>query len=319
MIVIIRHLSDSLGTIETPLRKGKSLRFGGGIEADLRLTYCANLPDMCAMIWNGDDDYDGCILENITRRDAIVFLNGNPVHSVALVEDGDLVRIGVDEFHVFFRSQTSDPAPPPAGSVRMPPVVKIDPQGIVAPQTDYTIRTTVVNSALHRHLPVDAKWTQTDFLMQLFRKTPVILFVNFRLAGIDPAPRDLIGPDRFQEAPEEVRDIYSLHAITGGTPGQKLQLVEKLQAKDAVVVALPDGDPETCLAESKLFWSWFARPSVLELTLTRGSRELCSNLMKAYRGFVLHPRDASAQWVIYAKPGTPLESLSPLPPQVAVT
>ena len=299
MIYVVRHLSRGIGEAEFVLSKGEILRFGCGGDVDFELTASADFPKISAHIWNGDEGYDGCILENISRKDSHVFLNGNPVHSVALLEGGDIVQIGVDRFQIFCHKEKT------ASEVSSPPVLhrpqKTDPPKTILPQINYTVQTTVVNAALHKFMPIDRMWSQNELLTQVCRRSQVILFANFRLAGVVPGAPELVGPDRFQDAPEEVREMYSLHTIFGGTPGQKLQIVDKLRAKDAVIIGLPEGDVETCLAASKLFWGWFARPSVLEMSITRGSRELCKKIMEPFRGLLVKPQAGTADWVLYAK------------------
>ena len=266
MIYVVRHLSRGIGEAEFVLSKGEILRVGCGGDVDCDLTASADFPKISAHIWNGDEGYDGCILENISRKDSHVFLNGNPVHSVALLEGGDIVQIGVDRFQIFCHKEKT------ASEVSSPPVLhrpqKTDPPKTILPQINYTVQTTVVNAALHKFMPIDRMWSQNELLTQVCRRSQVILFANFRLAGVVPGAPELVGPDRFQ---------------------------------DAVIIGLPEGDVETCLAASKLFWGWFARPSVLEMSITRGSRELCKKIMEPFRGLLVKPQAGTADWVLYAK------------------
>ena len=297
MLYVIQWLQDGgeIGAmIELP--KGKAITLGAAVDADLRLTPYFRLPDVCVRIWHDDH----CIAENMARKDSLVSLNGQPLYSVAQLEDGDVLQIGVDRFKVSCREVISV----------SPVKTQQSMEKSAAARIDYTLNSTVVNSAVSRHAPLDSKWTQNDLLKQLFAKKQTILFANFRVAGVDPPGPDVAGPDHYKDAPAEVRDMYSLHAITGGTPEQKLLIVESLRGKDAVVVALPESDPATCLAESKKFWAWFARPSVLGFTLTQGSRELCEKLLKPFQGLLIQPKAQSAEWVVYSKAGTKPEDLA---------
>lgn len=307
MIFVVRHLSQGVVNAEFVLPKGGIIRFGSGGDVDFELTAFLDFPSVCAHIWNGDEGYDGCILENISRRDSLVFLNGNSVYSVALLEGGDVIQIGMDRFEIFCRKEKTVPAVSPAPGLHRPE--KIDPPQTLVPGIDYTLQKSTVNTALQKFTPIDTTWTQSVLLTQICRSCRVILFANYRLAGVDPTAPELAGPDRYQDAPEEVREMYSLHAVMGGTPGQMLQIVDKLRTKDAVIIALPEGDAETCLAESKLYWGWFARPSVLEMSLTRGSRELCKKIMEPFRGLLVKPQVGSADWVLYTKPESTIEDL----------
>ena len=139
-------------------------------------------------------------------------------------------------------------------------------------------------------------------LRQLFTQQPTIVFANFRAAGIDPPAEAVAGADWFNDAPDEIREVHSLHAIVDGSPEERLQWVKTLGEKDAVLVASPDGDIPMCLDSIKLFSGWFVRPSILEVTLTQGSRLLCEQLLRPFLGLIIQQNDSKPEWVVYSAP-----------------
>lgn len=296
--LIIRNSRRQGGANDIQLFEGKTVRFGTTGEFDVLLTPQDELPDLVAHIWYSEDL--GCILENISRRDYLVALNGNPVHSVALLEVGDQIQIGADWFQI----HRNEELPPPTQV--MPPVV-------VVPKTDYSLQSRVVNSGVSLHRPVDPGWSLRSLAKSLLTRHSAFLLANFRLAALPPVARLLDSDDLFRNAPPEIREIYSLHVVNQGPLEERLNLLESLAAKDAVVLAVPERTREECLVDAKLYFAWFARASVLELTLNQGSRMMGQGLMQAFRTVVVKPRTSSAGWIAYSKGDSRPEELAPGP------
>ena len=289
MLSFVKCRLDGNTETEIELPKGKSIMLGGGAGADVRLTPYFQMPDSCARIWHDDH----CLVENLTRKTSLVLLNGRPLHTVALFEKGDVLQIGVDQFNMSCREdEDKSPPPQPAKSAGTP----------ATPQINYALGSTVVSPAVTRHSPVDPNWKSADMLRQLFTQQPTIVFANFRAAGIDPPAEAVAGADWFNDAPDEIREVHSLHAIVDGSPEERLQWVKTLGEKDAVLVAIPDGDIPMCLDSIKLFSGWFVRPSILEVTLTQGSRLLCEQLLRPFLGLIIQQNDSKPEWVVYSAP-----------------
>ena len=287
MLFFVKCQLDGSAEAEIDLPKGKSIMLGGGASADVRLTPYFQRPEHCARIWHDDH----CLVENLTRKTSIVMLNGRPLHTVALFEKGDVLQIGVDQFTMSCREE-EDKSPP----LQSAKAVKES----VAPQISFALNSTVVSSKVTRHSPADSKWQSADMLLQLFAQHPTIVFANFRAAGMDPPAETVAGKDLFCDAPEEIREIHSLHAIVDGAPNERVELVKKLAEKDAAIVAIPDGDIQLCLSKMKLFAGWFVSPGILEVTLTQGSRFLCEQLLHPFLGLILEPIESRPGWVIYS-------------------
>ncbi len=287
MLFFVKCRLDGNAETEIELPKGKSIMLGGGAGVDLRLTPYFQLPDNCARIWHDDH----CLVENLTRKTSIVLLNGRPLHTVALFEKGDVLQIGVDQFKLEIREdEATAPRQQVATSVEVP----------VTPKISQALSSAIVSPVVTRYAPVDAGWKPADMLLQLFTQLPTILFANFRAAAMEPPAESVAGSDLFQAASDEIREQHSLHAIINGTPRERMEWVNLLGDKDAIIVAIPVGDVQKCLAESKLFGGWFVRPSILEVTLARGSRCLCEQLLRPFLGLVIPPKESEPKWQIYS-------------------
>ena len=287
MLFVIKYRLDRSAEKEIELPKGKSITLGGGAGYDVQLTPYFQLPEVCARIWHDDH----CLVENLTRRTSIVLLNGRPLHSVALFENGDVLEIGVDQFRMSCHDDKAKASPPTSPLAAREPAV---------PKISYELNSTVVSPSVARYSPVDPHWRFADMAKQLFEEHPTILFANFRAAGIDPPAESVVGADLFRDAPDEIREEHSLHAIIDAPLEEWTQWVEMLWEKDAGIVAIPDGDIAKCLTDVKLLAGWFVRPSILEVTLTRGSRYLCEKLLSPFLGFVIHPNETRPEWVVYS-------------------
>jgi len=287
MLFFVKCRLDGNTETEIELPKGKSITLGGGSAVDLRLTPYFQLPENCARIWHDDH----CLVENLTRKTSIVLLNGRPLHTVALFEKGDVLQIGVDQFKMDYReAEAASPPPTAAKSADAP----------VTPQINYSLSSAIVSPVVTKYTPVDAGWKPADMLLQLFTQLPTILFANFRAAAMDPPAASVAGSDLFETASDEIREEHSLHAIINGNPRERMEWVNLLGDKDAIIVAIPVGDVQKCLAESKLFGGWFVRPSILEVTLARGSRCLCEQLLRPFLGLVIPPKESEPKWQIYS-------------------
>ena len=175
------------------------------------------------------------------------------------------------------------------------------PDPIPAPRVvGTTLNPVRLNDAIVRHEPTDAEWRDMDVLPQLIDQHHAFLFANFKHARIPVSDRIGAGDDLFENAPKEVREIYSLHTIGKATRDQKLGVYEKLRNLDAVVCAVPESDEETSLKDAKLYLAWFARPSVLEMSLQKSPETFCAALLKPFKMIVLKS-SATNNWVMYSK------------------
>lgn len=291
MQFVVKYRLDRGAEQEVELAKGKSITLGGGTECDVHLTPYFQMPDACARIWHDDHR----LVENLTRRTSIVLLNGRPLHGVALFENGDVLEIGVDQFRMTCREDEAKATPR-----KSPPTSPLATREPAVPQISYDLNSTVVTPLVTKYSPVDPNWRFADLAKHLFEDHPTILFANFRAAGIDPPAESVVGADLFRDAPEEIREEHSLHAIFNAPLEARMQWIEMLWEKDAAIVAISDGDIAKCLTDVKFLGGWLVRPSILEVTLTRGSRHLCEKLLSPFLGFVIRPEESTQEWCVYS-------------------
>lgn len=278
------------------LRVSEKYRSTVGAAADvgLQLRSSFGLPAVCLEVWM---EADKCLAQNVSGNARLILLNGHPFYSVGQLEHGDLLEIGDDQFAVVYRDETPpEPVVSPVLPVAAEPE-EVEPEPYV-PAT--FLNSVAVNSAVMRHEPRDAQWELVDVLKHLAEQFQAFVFANFRHAGARGPQGDEFGDDLFQHAPEEVRAIYSLHAIGDVAVGQKLKVYADLKDKDAAVWVVPEDDLETCVKDAKIYLAWFARPSVLQMTLQQSPRVFTEALLKPFRAIVLRSAD-DGSWVIYTK------------------
>jgi hypothetical protein len=216
------------------------------------------------------------------------------------LDDGDAIQIGSDQFAAIRVREQEQAIPilpvPDTAPIETPPV----------PLIRRILETRVINSAVTRHHPCDPKWSESEVLEYICDQYDAFLFVNFRHAGMQVPADHVVGDDLFQRMPDEVRAIYSLHAITKPDTKQKLKIYEGLKGRDAAIWCIPETDSNACLADAKLYLAWFARPSVLSMTLRESPKEFCEPLLKSFRLLLMSAGDPAHPWHLYAKPETAL-------------
>lgn len=134
----------------------------------------------------------------------------------------------------------------------------------------------------------------TSVLQLLAQNRKVALFVNCRWAK-EALPDWLSeSDDLFFEAPQEVREVYSLHAVGNRELDELWDLAEWVKDRDAGIWVFSDIHRDDLLKGLKLYLAWYARPSVLKTQLEQGSRELAKRLLSGVIAVLLQ------------KPGDPM-------------
>lgn len=115
----------------------------------------------------------------------------------------------------------------------------------------------------------------------------VTLFVNFRRAKA--ALPDWLSDedDLYAEAPQEVREEHSLHAVGERDLDELWKLAESLKDRNACVWVFPKLEREELLKGLKLYLAWYARPSALKVQLEQGSKELAKGLLTGVHAIAL--------------------------------
>lgn len=293
MNFVLRHSGSSESEIELP--KGKAVLIGYDERSCFRLISYYRTNDITVQVLHTGD---GCVAENLSRNPNYVQLNGNPLTSIARLESGDVLQIGLDQIEISTRVAIEVAARDTVESPVKPVPV------------DYSVKTTFANSAVSIYGPVDGRWSEVNVHEHVAKNNECIILANFRAAEEAQWDSEIIGTDMLENAPVEVTSIYSLHAVNDAPAEEKLKLLKTLWQKDAVMVIFPEQDPQDFIKAIKLYLGWLARPSVLEMTLTRGSRQLCESIMQPVKAAVFKPKSSPFTWSVCSKPGLEKDQLA---------
>ena len=113
----------------------------------------------------------------------------------------------------------------------------------------------------------------------LAQRRNVTLFVNFRRAKTALPEWLSEDDDLYAEAPQEVREVYSLHAVGDRSLDELWKLAESLKDRDACVWVFSSLPQDELLKGLKLYLAWYARPSLLKMQFEQGSKELAKGLL----------------------------------------
>ncbi len=277
------------------LHDDESTLLGVGPDAGIVLSPIINVPSICAQIWNSPES--GCVIENLTELPHLIYLNDDAVQTTAIASDGDLVQVGFDEFRISVRKPAplkTTPVPVPAAAVTAQPA---------APAVNFTLTARRINADVQSCVPTDHRWVFDDVLQRALKTPTTFLLINLVHAGVTPPKPEIIGSDLLDGAPEEVRTMCSVHAVTDATSEQKLAIWNLLKDKDAAIAVIPETDDTAgCVKNSKLYLGWLSRPSVLEMTLKQGSRELSGAILKNFKAILIRGKGGEAGWSVWTRP-----------------
>jgi hypothetical protein len=277
------------------LHEDESTLLGVGPDAGIVLSPIINVPSICAQIWNSPES--GCVIENLTELPHLIYVNEEAVQTTAIADDGDLVEIGFDQFRISVRKPASlktTPVPVTAAAVAAHPA---------APAVNFTLAARRINPDVQSCVPTDHRWVFDDVLQRALKTSSTFLLINLVHAGVTPPKPEIIGSDLLDGAPEEVRNMCSVHAVTEATAVQKLAIWNLLKDKDAAIAVIPETDDTAgCVKNSKLYLGWLSRPSVLEMTLKQGSRELSGAILKNFKAILIRGKGGEAGWSVWTRP-----------------
>lgn len=253
------------------------------------------------------DPEDGCLIRNTTQEPSLVLVDGAPVYSIFKLEDGDLLDIAGDQFRVLIPRFSEQPAAP---VVVAPPVRIPEPE---IPKSSYELQQISGTTEFSSFGPADNLWSLDEVLDALLVQPGAFLFANFRGAKSRPEPGLEIGEDLLSAAPEEIRDMFSLHAIAEGKLDQKKRVFRQLAARDCAVIVLPQGgDSGACVKALKLYYGWLTKPSVLDFTLLKGSKSLTTEILKPIQLFLMAEIGRTPEWKICIKATADVQKIASL-------
>ena len=253
------------------------------------------------------DPEDGCLIRNTTQEPSLVLVDGAPVYSIFKLEDGDLLDIAGDQFRVLISRFVEQPAAP---VMVAPPVEVPQPE---LPKSSYELRRISGTTEFSCYGPSDNLWSLDEILDALLVKPGAFIFANFRGAKSRPGSGLEIGEDLLSAAPEEIREMFSLHVIADGELDQKKVVFRQLAARDCAVIVLPEGgDSQACAKALKLYYGWLTKPSVLDFTLLKGSKSLTTEILKPVRLFLMAEIGRTPEWKICVKASADVQKIASL-------
>ena len=135
----------------------------------------------------------------------------------------------------------------------------------------------------------------------LAKDRKITLFVNFRRAKTALPEWLSEQDDLYAEAPQEVREVHSLHAVGDRDLDELWKLADSLKNRDACVWVFSSLSREELLKGLKLYSAWYARPSLLKMQFEQGSKELAKGLLTGVDVVVLQvPGDE--EYHVFANP-----------------
>ena len=283
MNVVIVRLGVGVTGSRTWLRDGQTLTVGSSHRADL----CVDDDTQLAEVHFRVEVKAGvCRVKSLAEGQGRLLVNGSPVEE-AVLKDQDTIHAGRSRFRVSIdgpRSSASSSAGETQGDDPAERTLRVSQQ---ATATGF--------QALHApetrpHLPL--------VVATLGQGKRVFLLANFQRAQL-PLPAGVAAEeDLFQHAPPDIRATESLHLIPVDETAAATELLINLAGKDAGLLVLADKSRDELAASHKLYWAWFAGPSLLTFQLSQGSAELAGNLFQdIYAVVIASPADE--ELVIY--------------------
>ena len=139
----------------------------------------------------------------------------------------------------------------------------------------------------------------------LGKKRTAALFVDFRRTELSLPTGLSEKDDLFAEAPEDVRDEYSLHAVSDADLGKLWDLADQVRERDTCVWVFSDLPVRDLLNGLKVYLAWYARPSVLRAQLEHGPKRLVNGLLSGVHAVLLDvPGDED--YHVFANPEIPI-------------
>jgi len=279
MRVVVRWMSWSGLKQRVMISANRRVTFGGGEFADQQILGTSRLPDVCFML---ETDSAECRLVVAANHREVVAVNGQGVgHSVALA-DGDRISVGGAELAVEIEatsaSDDSENAPPQSA----------------------TFTSSETPSRLARLQNDDDQSPVGQVVAQVSEKVPAILLGNFRFGGVSLPEWVEEADDLYEPYPDEVREIYSLHAMADRELDELIAVGRELADRDASVWCFSQKPWDELKEDLKFYLAWFARPSVLKMQFDEGGKELAHGIMNCLDVLLLDL--GNDDWVLYRNP-----------------
>ncbi len=242
------------------------LRVGRSSQADVCVESDTKLADVHFAI---EGDGDGWHLR--ATRGAKVGVNSVPETHCQL-KHGDCILAGQTEFRVTIEGyQESSPALATSAPTREQPVIK----------TPATYRTSSCNSGVIQTEVTLNDEPLIDVLEKICGPASLWVAINEQRLGGPVQGVEKQTEDLFAQAPEEIRETDSLIVASFPREAQVLANIQAAARADGAVLFVSTQSFPQILAEQKIVWAWYSRPSILKQQLSLGSKELAKKLLAA--------------------------------------
>lgn len=201
-------------------------------------------------------------IQNLAANGQRLWIDGR-AETNRVIGHGTRIRAGNVEFHVAVDVPESTTAPSPSLTSRL----------------EFRLQVAMGGAGLLSMGPVDSKWP--GWIATIAAGRTVILAVNRQHARIQlPFPL-AEGQDLFGSAPPEIRRMHSLHMLPISEEGglEHSEIVQSILEADAGMLLISSKSLPELIESKRLFWAWFAKPSLLRFQVQEGSDQLARQLM----------------------------------------
>ena len=289
MEVVLEQVRPAMKNARTWLASGQKITLGASRWADFHLRGDPTLPAQCAELEVRDGD---CFIYETAVSRSVLRIDGQASSGCALT-NGATFRVGSIELRVHWeiRPEAQHPSAPPLPRFEL-------------------LQVPLREGIKQLNAPESNPWPLHHLLRQLASHCPLMLLVNGRGAG--PAlPVDIAdSEDMYQHAPAEIRAEYSMHVVGDRAFEELWELYEPIADRDVCIWAAYASEEslEDVLNKARLYLAWFAKPSILQFTLSKSNGEMAEKLMGPFLALCL-PQSLAGQWVLYSPDSVANETL----------
>ena len=243
----------------------QDLRIGRSSRADVCVEGDAALIDIHFVITGGPD---GWSLQ--AARGAKVGVNGVPEQRCRL-KHGDCIVAGQTEFRVTIEGQ-------PVAEVARTAVQSPE---LTAKKTPFTANMSMCASGVAQIVITLNDTPLIELVKKICGDAGLWVAVNEQRLGGSIQLVNKQTEDLFAQAPEEIRATDSLVLGDFELSSQVLTNIQSASRADGALMFVSSEPFPKILAEQKIVWAWYSRPSIFKQQLTLGSKELAKKLLSA--------------------------------------
>ena len=270
------------------LRHDEKVLVGNTSQADLQIE---SDNQMAAQHFAIEGHAKGWRAIAVSPNSASIRINGQIASSHELLH-GDVITAGITSFNISIEGDRADGSDASAGDTATE---------TAASEIGLEFTSQIHSSKVIEIEVVTSVQCETQVLNSLSQSEAIYFAVNRKRLGDQVDLADLESEDLFESAPEEIRatDSLSVTPVDLNQGTDEVQRLIQAARKDAASFIVSPLDHQGLLESQKLFWAWYARPSLLHFHLTKGSQELASKLLVDIRCLVTLPQGNSTNLTLF--------------------